>query len=157
MADAPLWISFLAPAATLSAACAVAYYAHQQWKLAQDKLRFDLFERRYKVFEATRTFLYNVLEFKGNYEEGAFMDFNRKTADAEFLFGPDVVKYLRELRQNAALSRVNHKLNRPVPTDKGHLESMEEKQETLIQLFVDQTNNLSKVFYPYLGYGNIRS
>jgi len=49
--------SLLSPIATLIVGLAVAIIAWQQWRVAKDKLRLDLFDRRYKVFEATRTFL----------------------------------------------------------------------------------------------------
>ena len=54
-------IPYLAPAATLIVGLSVAFIAWQQWQLARNKLRLDLFDRRYKVFEATRRFLAVIL------------------------------------------------------------------------------------------------
>jgi hypothetical protein len=40
--------------ATLFLSVAVAVIAWQQWRVADNKLRLDLFERRYKVYDALR-------------------------------------------------------------------------------------------------------
>jgi hypothetical protein len=40
--------------ATLFLSVAVAVIAWQQWRVADNKLRLDLFDRRYKVYDALR-------------------------------------------------------------------------------------------------------
>jgi hypothetical protein len=42
---------------TLVLAASVAIVAWLQWSVALNKLRLDLFDRRYKVYDATRKFL----------------------------------------------------------------------------------------------------
>jgi hypothetical protein len=39
---------------------AVAIVAALQWRVADNKLRLDLFDRRYKVYDATRKFLVTI-------------------------------------------------------------------------------------------------
>ena len=41
----------------LSLSIALAIIAALQWRVADNKLRLDLFDRRYKVYDATRKFL----------------------------------------------------------------------------------------------------
>lgn len=47
---------------------AVAIIAALQWRVADNKLRLDLFDRRYKVYDATRKFLGAICR------EGKFTD-----------------------------------------------------------------------------------
>jgi hypothetical protein len=54
-------ISILGPIATLIVGCAVAFIAWQQWQVANSKLRLDLFDRRYKVYDATRKFVAGIV------------------------------------------------------------------------------------------------
>ena len=49
-------MSFL-PIATFALSVAVVIIAWRQWRLARSKLRLDLFDRRYKVYEATSKFV----------------------------------------------------------------------------------------------------
>ena len=66
---------------TLAVACAIAYVAWQQWRLARHRFRLDLFERRYKVYDATKKFV-----SLGQFDDPQLFEFNAGTADAEFLF-----------------------------------------------------------------------
>jgi len=51
----------IASAVTLVIAFAVAVIAFFQFKVAHDRLRLDLFDRRYKIYDATRRFLSVIL------------------------------------------------------------------------------------------------
>lgn len=53
------WIA--GPAATVIAAFAVTYYARRQAKIASNKLRLDLFEKRYELFELIHSDLQSIL------------------------------------------------------------------------------------------------
>jgi hypothetical protein len=47
--------------ATLFLSIAVAIIAALQWRVAHNKLRLDLFDRRYQVYDATRKFLATIV------------------------------------------------------------------------------------------------
>jgi hypothetical protein len=51
-------IATFLPIATFVLSLAVGCVALAQWRVARNKLRLDLFDRRYKVYEATQTFLH---------------------------------------------------------------------------------------------------
>jgi hypothetical protein len=79
---------------------AVAIIAALQWRVADNKLRLDLFERRYKVYEATLAFVrVSVQDFA--HIDQHLMSFDHETSKAEFLFDVDVVDYLRQIRERA--------------------------------------------------------
>jgi hypothetical protein len=72
-----------------------------QWRTASEKLRLDLFERRYKIFGASKVFLASIFH-SGRVSPQALYEFNTETKDAVFLFQSDVVEYLEALNEKAA-------------------------------------------------------
>src|SRR4051812_29661402 len=102
-------VPYLAPSATLIVGLSVGFIAWQQWQLAHSKLRLDLFDRRYKVFDATRIFL-AVIGRDSRFEESHLFEFDAGTSDAEFLFGSDIVNYLAEIRKRAIDMRTRQKV-----------------------------------------------
>ena len=97
------------PIATLIVGLSVAFIAWQQWKVSHAKLRLDLFDRRYKVFEATRLFLGGIVS-AATFDDSQLFTFYAGTADAEFLFDSEVVEYLAQIRKRAIDMRLKHKL-----------------------------------------------
>jgi CYTH domain-containing protein len=145
------------PIATFSLSVAVGIVAWQQWRVARNKLRLDLFDRRYKVYNATRAFLSLVLDNAVTEEKLA--EFNLATSDAEFLFGDDVVQFLTQIRQ-----RATNLLSLKIP-DKFTIlpariaEEMElraaSKQQDLRWLG-EQITETTKVFGRYLGFAGVK-
>lgn len=140
----------LLPIATFFLSAAVGLVAWLQWHVARNKLRLDLFDRRYKVFEGTRKFLQTA-----SFENGELRLFKFATADAEFLFGSDVVEWLAEIREKAAhLITVRTLLARPKDDD--DLAKLAEAQEADLLWLANRTDTLTKVFAPYLGFAKIK-
>jgi hypothetical protein len=54
------YIASFLPIATFFLSVAVAIVALLQWFVARNKLRLDLFDRRYKVYEATQKFVDSI-------------------------------------------------------------------------------------------------
>jgi len=70
---------------TLVLDISVAIVAWLQWWIALNKLRLDLFDRRYKVYDATRTFLAAILR-EAKFTNSKLFEFYAGTSDAEFLW-----------------------------------------------------------------------
>jgi signal transduction histidine kinase len=76
------------------------YIAWQQWKVNERKLEFDQYERRLRIYERMVTFLRLVLrDFKPEIND--LQAFSIDTAEADFLFGPEISQYLSELYHGA--------------------------------------------------------
>jgi hypothetical protein len=86
--------------ATLFLSLAVVVIAALQWRVADNKLRLDLFDRRYKVYDAAKTFLIAIGR-DATFTTAQLFEFNAGTSDAEFLFESDVVEYLGQIRKCA--------------------------------------------------------
>src|SRR5258708_15047777 len=92
------------PAATLvlpdAIGCVTAYIAIQQWLTAKNKFRFDLFDRRFPVFEAAMR-LAAAAVHKPNITSDDLSQFEIAARGVRFLFNRSLEDYCNELRQEA--------------------------------------------------------
>ncbi len=99
----PVWISWaqaLGVLFELVIAFAGVCIAWQQKRIAEIRLRHDLYNRRFKVYEAAKTLLV-AHQTNGKLSGDDYIAYRRGTADAVFLLDAGVVKYLDELRRQA--------------------------------------------------------
>jgi hypothetical protein len=127
-----------------------------QWRVADNKLRLDLFERRYKVYDATRNFVASIMR-EGTVTESQLTDFNVGTSDAKFLFEPDVPEYLAEIRKQALHLRTTRELLERRQTSDDDLARLAQAENDDILWLGEQITAMTKVFAPYLGFANVRS
>ena len=78
---------------TFFVAVAVAIIAWRQYSLARAKLNLDLYERRYKIFEATWSFLSNPDLSR---PLGMSPEFTNLFPQARFLFGVEIEEYMKK-------------------------------------------------------------
>jgi hypothetical protein len=133
---------------------AVAIIAALQWRVADNKLRLDLFDRRYKVYDATRKFL-AVIFREANFKDSELFEFYTGTSDAEFLFGAEVVKHLEQIRKRAIDMRTAQTIFDPLPVGEERSKHVQAAHDDLKWL-TDQITALSQTFAPYLGFTNVR-
>jgi len=146
--------AFLSPAVALFIGLVAAFIGFQQWRLAQRKLKYDLFDRRYKVFEVTRVFLASVLQEVEARDE-FLRDFTVGTSDAPFLYPKETVAYLDSLREHALEMRKHQRARDNLPVsdlrnlyiDKEHIE---------LEWLNSELTKLRTTFLPYLGFGTIK-
>lgn len=81
----------------------VAYIAYQNYKINSDnsklridKLRFDLFEKRYAVYRTIQEFIATIIR-EGCINNRLLGDFNRETSYGEFLFGSEITDYIKSI------------------------------------------------------------
>jgi hypothetical protein len=86
---------------TLIIGVIAAAITYNQYKVAAAKLKLDLFERRFAIFQETWKILSEVV-MKGTREKnyGLGTPFNNFLPEAKFLFGTDVSNYLDDLATN---------------------------------------------------------
>lgn len=81
-------------------AIVAAYVAWQQLKTNRRKLKLDLFDRRYAVFEKVGEFIGSILT-SGKVPPGAEFQFLVDTKAAGLLFGEDVSQFVSEIYRKA--------------------------------------------------------
>jgi hypothetical protein len=139
---------------TLVLGISVAIVAWLQWWIALNKLRLDLFDRRYKVYDATRTFLAAILR-EAKFTNSQLFEFYAGTSDAEFLFGADVVEHVAKIRKRALHLQTAQTLYEPLPVGDERSKHVQAAHDDLSWL-TDQITAITKTFAPYLGFANVR-
>ena len=89
----PHWTAYLTALLTPTVAILGALIAFRQWKLAQNKLKLDLFDRRFKVYEAARKFLSSIVT-NGEITDEALHKFMYGTREAEWVLSQAVADYI---------------------------------------------------------------
>lgn len=75
--------------------------AYRQWRTAQNKLKFDLFERRFSVYDTARTFIRSILT-SGKVSDEELFKFVSGTREAKWLLNAEISEYLwKSLYQRA--------------------------------------------------------
>jgi hypothetical protein len=144
----PYWIQViqaLGPSfVAIVAALIAGLIAYRQWQTTQDKLRLDLFEKRYAYFIALRELMIDVIQH-GQPESEKLNDFTRKIVGAEFVFNAELSEYIQSVRARAqqlkAISRmlenlpVGDRRNTLVDNEARIFESLNDEFEHLEEKF----------------------
>jgi len=138
---------------TLFLSLAVVIIAALQWQVARNKLRLDLFDRRYKAYDATRKFLAGILR-AATFTDSQLFEFNACTSDTEFLFGRDVVDYLAQIRKCTLDMRLHVKEYEPMPVGDERSRHVKAQHDELLWL-TNQLTAMTQIFAPYLGFSHI--
>jgi hypothetical protein len=84
--------TYVTPSITALIALAVGVVAYQQWRIARDKLRFDIYQRRFTIFSNTLDFYSKVVfgDWKDDTSESTLthVRFFTSLHEAAFLFDP---------------------------------------------------------------------
>ncbi len=149
------WLSALLT--PVIAAIAV-YIAYQQWRTNRRRLELDLYDRRLRIYQATIECISAALSFHPTTE--AIFGFRRSTAEADFLFGPDIRRYLDELfKHGLALQRWAEEYRdrtQPLPPGYDHQKVVEGKHEESLW-FAGQHDEALRRFKGYLNLTDHRS
>ena len=147
-------LSAIATLATLFVGLAAAFIGWQQWLVASNKLRLELFDRRYRVYVAAKNFLWAV-QRRGDLDDSLLFEFNAGVSDAAFFFDSDVVGYLVELRKRAVDLQMHSKLLNPLPAGEERSRHAQAVCDQSIWLG-EQFPVLEARFMPYLGFAHIK-
>ncbi len=99
----PHWTTYLAALLTPTVAVLGSFIAYQQWRLAQNKLKLDLFDRRFSVYEAARTLLSSIMK-SGKAKDEEVSKFMVSTREAKWLLNDSVAEYLENHLHHKAIN-----------------------------------------------------
>ncbi|MEK7512439.1 MAG: hypothetical protein AAB575_05520 [Patescibacteria group bacterium] len=77
---------------TAMIALVTVYIAYQQYKTNKDKLRLELFNKRFSVYNGFRSAL-DEIQISPKFSHDGFKNFYSKTSGGDFLFGDDITNY----------------------------------------------------------------
>ena len=99
-AQLPMWMQYLQVFGPIFVALAVGglawLIAWRQWRTANYRLCFDLFEKRYAIYVATKSLVEKVA-VHGQITLGDLGDYQRTIEGAEFLFGGEARIYFQKI------------------------------------------------------------
>lgn len=96
----PLWVEYVqalgTPLAAVIFGAIAALISYKQYQVAVHKYRYDLFERRYKVYAAIGDLFGEILR-EDKVTPEAYSKFAKSVEEAKFLFGDEVKVYIDRL------------------------------------------------------------
>jgi hypothetical protein len=130
-----------------------------QWKLAEQKLRLDLYNRRYEIYMAIYAFYTALIGWKGSDEDKAARDrFFKAKNEAQFLFSPESgVEALYDELHKKSLKVTSFKENPEMyrSDSKLMMTSFEESNRILLKDFDEGLTRLKKAVAPYMSFHKI--
>ncbi len=87
------WVDYLSALLTPTVALFGLYIGYRQWRTEEAKLRHELFERRYKQFDAVVKFLNSIL-YKDNMTNDGLMRFLSETEGMNFIFDEEIDQFV---------------------------------------------------------------
>lgn len=148
------FINILSGLLTPVIAITTVYIAYQQYKTGNDKLRFELYERRLKLFEFFKGFLFKAIE-KGQIKGPEISAFMHNTDEIIFLFEQDVSRFREELIKNVKeLTVLNKEIERTTLNVRHQLEFEKLQYATDLEfnLLRSKYDEIEKVFMKYLAF-----
>ncbi len=141
------WIDLLSSLLTPVIAFFGIYIAYQQRAINRNRLKNELFEKRYAVFEKIGAFIANIL-MSGRVDKGSDFEFLRDTKPAYLLFDKEIKDFTSEIYKNA----VNlHCLTTELDSLTGEKRTENiKKQGDIKKWYSEQLNTLDEKFIEYL-------
>ncbi|OIP98866.1 MAG: hypothetical protein AUK35_09715 [Zetaproteobacteria bacterium CG2_30_46_52] len=95
MNSVPHWTTYLAALLTPTIAILGSFIAYRQWKLAQNRLKLELFDRRFSIYSATQSLLSSIMR-DGKARDDEVYNFLTATREAKWLLSFSVADYLEK-------------------------------------------------------------
>lgn len=133
------WTALGTPIVALLAALLASYFAYRNHKTAHTKLKFDLYERRLKLYGDVTYSMYKVQV--GEMSMDPIDQFRKQARESLWLFGPKVQKLLTEkvapAMDQMVKARGEYNSKRDLPDDEVRLEAKGQAEERLGKLSQD--------------------
>lgn len=98
--QAPLWFQILVGALAPTIAIVGLVIAGLQWRIAHNKLRFDLFEKRVEVLRSTQ-FVFAHILYKGRRVDGQLNEHLARLSEGPFLFDAKIGSLCKQVFERA--------------------------------------------------------
>jgi hypothetical protein len=150
----PTWVSSLQALAVPLIAAVGLWIAARQMLIADERLKYDAFDRRYEkrvaLYEATHAFLAKV--FQRNMSDDDIRSYGLCALDAQFLFDEGMYRYLRDIRHHvASWHDASLSANQsPAGDERNEFERIERENLKWIIEQGDEITGFAGKFMPYL-------
>lgn len=128
------------------------YIAWQQWNTNKMKLNLERYDRRLRVYEEVKKIL-SVIFRDADASLEDLLNFRTSVSEADFLFGPEIPKYIDEVyKRGVSLRRWNMEYrdsSEEKPKGYDHQKVVDEMHKELTWL-TEQFEPAQNLFKPYL-------
>jgi hypothetical protein len=156
------WVQTVTAFAPFAAALTALFVGWLQWRVQKLHFKQNVYEKRYAIYDAARTYLAEAMRKNGKDDITAYLQFRAATDPAEFLFPASVYAYLKKIavlgqnfcasqgtledcRQRLPPARI---LSEP---DREELaKAMRDMQGSREAIVAELEGGLKSVFYPHL-------
>lgn len=142
------WIDILSALLVPTIAILGFYIAYRQSRLDHLKFKHDLFDRRWKQFDAAKVFVQSII-VGGIMKEEKRYAFVTQTKGSRFLFDAEISLYFDKINDNACEHEAIVKELAGTLSDQERQSHLKKKKE-LMDYFLDQLKTIEEKFIPYL-------
>ena len=140
-------ISFLAAVSAIG----ICYVAWKQWKTDRSRHKYELFDRRFKVYEAAYDFIMRVRLKRGHIDVDLLFEYRSRRLPGEFLLKSKAVDYLKLLEDKGIeLVGLNDEIKdleeSGIPEEKVKAKDLKLQRRTLTHWFDEQIDILNSKF-----------
>jgi len=132
----------------IAIALAVGFIAYQQFLLARERFKLDLFEKRYSVFKAIEDYIEVILTYR-NVSDDAWAKFLNETRTVLYVFDDDIVQLAKGLREKGVrLREVTAEIKEE--DDEAEKTKLQAEKQHLVRAVFDVLMSMDATFAPYL-------
>jgi hypothetical protein len=127
------------------------FIAYQQWRLAKEKFRFDLYDKRFETYRTVAEFISHI-RGHGNCTDDESIAFYQKASRNLFLFSSEIDEYITVLYKQAIKKNgLNREiLNTRSEAQQPHRVRLGKQEEDIGLWFQEQFEASKKLFGKYL-------
>jgi hypothetical protein len=142
------WVDIFSALLTPTIAVFGSLIAIQQWLTNRRRLKYELFDRRFKVYDTAKSFLNQFYANRHPTDEELYR-FRLNTRESHFLFDEDIANYLEGWITKAYEVKTLDAELAPLPVGDARSENVR-KQREIFDWFLMQQEVLEDKFEPYL-------
>ncbi len=141
------WVNYLSALLVPTIAIFGLTIAFLQWKTNSNRLRHELFDRRYEKFEAVRKFISSVRSYDGINSDDK-MKFLSGVGGVGFIFDKRIEQYTDEIWKLAV--KINAKSEELNSMKGSQRKEVSDKKHEFIKQFIEKEKELEGIFSKYL-------
>jgi len=129
-----------------------AYIAWQQWRTNNLRLKHELFNRRYELYEAITFFISGILT-RGTVQPNSETQFLRDTKSVVFLFDKHLQEFIQEIYHKAVEFYALRAMQNSNTLSRDALVDNVQQQRKINDWFSEQLSSCTVRFSPFLSFG----
>ena len=134
------------------------YIAYQQFNVNRNKLKLELYEKRYKMYLFIKDF---IEHFSINFifSSSEFRKFNTQANECKYLFDKDINALIKNIQKNVLkILALNEQLSRSdlYPVDSKERQQFDSEKLELMKWFNDLYFDIEEYFMEYLEFKKIK-